>query len=352
MRVFKTLLTTLFAFLLYPTDILAQSQIELPNNVIVSKQVSELNPNFLLQLVQSNFQLISDTFLDPSNSFNVIVDPQQRIDFLQTVTSSLNDITTSLSTIITQFGINIDTGFISSINNEVNNLMNLVSIRASEYILPLNISTFEINDNFIINRFDQNKININTLNNFVIQVPIILQQLNHSLYDLSTQIDTTESYIVSDILATYNVLLLKLSDLQNNAIATSVDIISKINTEVCSFVADCDLYCGVWDKNLQLWIKYPSRIYDMHQVVCTIPMNSNNIVYSTISTSEFLPIGVFNREVDSSSSLSTGFVVFIGITCFIFMLMFAYAVKKYYIRKKYGFINNPENLANYNSIDV
>lgn len=350
MRLFKTLLTTLFAFLLYPTDILAQSQIDLPNDTIVSKQVSELNPNFLLQLVQSNFQLVSDTFLDPANSFNIIVDPKQRIEFLQTVTSSLDDITTSLSTIITQFGIDIDTGIINTIDNEVNNLMNLVSIRASEYILPINISTFEINENFVIKRLDQSSININTFNNFVIQVPIILQKLNHSLYDLSTQIDTSESYIVSDVLAAYNVLLIKLSDLQNSVITTSVDIISKINTDVCTFVADCNLYCGVWDKNLKVWVEYPSKVYDMHQVVCTIPMNSNNVVYSTVATSEFLPIGIFNREVDEADTLSTGFIIFISITCFVFILMLAYAVKKYYIRKKYGFINNPENLANYQSV--
>jgi hypothetical protein len=297
----------------------------------LSPPVSDLPifPDFALQLIESNLELVQLTFNNPENSFNVITDPQQRLQFLQGISTSINDISSSLSLIIQQINPEVDTSFISILDSQIVKLNKLIISRVQDYLLPIDVSQIEINPDFIIYRFNQSEISTiyNEVENFFITIPEYLQPLNQSLFDLSLQIQR-----YSDI-HSKDGLIFKLSDIQGLSFPNKIEFIISINQQICDFVSNCNLYCQIYNPLSGLIEIFPSQIYDLHQVRCEVPVNQPQIeenLKSSISTSEFYSLTVFKGDYNQNkSSLSPVLISFITLICVGFAGILIYVYLKY-----------------------
>lgn len=348
MKLFRSLLSTLIGIISFINPILSETLSPIPtvNNFPIS-------PDFALQLIQSNLNLVQITFDNPENSFSVITDPLERLNFLQGISSSLFDLTSSLSFLNQQIPFGTDNSFISLLNSEISQINEGISQRVSQYLLPLNVSQIEINPNFIISRFNQSEINTFYQENeeIFIQIPSIIQPLNQSLYDLSVQIlDGIQSFPSEDILASINSLQLKLNDINGFSFPTQAEIIFTINEKICDFVDNCDLYCGLLDKNQQVWLKYPIQVYNLHQIKCKVPIQTITTNDNSRSLSYYSTLAVFQGELGGggNSELSTPFIVFISFAGALLIVMFVYGYKRYLNQKKTGIIR--EQNKGYQSI--
>jgi hypothetical protein len=132
-----------------------------------AKSYTDIPPDFALQLIQTNFQILESTFNDPSNSFNIITDPGQRLQFIQLMSSSVSDLSNTLSFILPQIT-SIDNSFFNQINSEIISFNNILAQRVSNYLLPLNPSQVFINPDFTIYRLNQTIGNIVMISDYMI----------------------------------------------------------------------------------------------------------------------------------------------------------------------------------------
>jgi hypothetical protein len=301
-----------------------------------AKSYTDIPPDFALQLIQTNFQILEATFNDPSNSFNIITNPEQRLQFIQLMSSSVSDLSHSLSFILPQIT-SIDNSFFDQINSEILSFNNILTQRVSNYLLPLNPSQVIINPDFTIYRLNQTIGNIVMMNDYMINIIDITKSLNHSLYDLSIQIENSNTFITNELMATTNVLLIKLSDLQNNLVPAQVSIKIPIQNDDCLIPDECILSCGIFDSLVKNWILFKPISVGNNYVSCSFNTN-NTLNPNTILTqySEFSPVSIFYVKDEKSNVLSAGIIAFICIISISFALFLGFALRKKYLKNNKG----------------
>jgi hypothetical protein len=268
--------------------------------------------DIILNLIQSSFTMIQTTIDNPDNSFSIITDPTQRFEFISNILSSVDDISSSLADITPQILYPQELTIANTINDNVLNLIDNLTVRVSQYMLNENVTQF-INDQnsrqIIVQRFNQTDLHIfeNEIYNFLIQVPNITINLFNELADVSVVLSELNSYPKlndDSIFSAEKILSFKVSDtfgdvLSSNVFSDDFEVVIPIDNKICP---NCQTICTLWLDN---WVQLTSFPIDIDKVRCIVP--KENVKKLGSSNSEFTTLTAFsipnNNETDNNNKL-------------------------------------------------